>query len=90
MALKLLIICGRELKMKNDFYRWLTVFTVLMIIMSLSSFLALFIKPIIFYFEAGTINVSVINYLFLSIKIGSFVSGVIIIGLWIKHRFNIH
>ncbi len=34
--------------MKNDFYRWLTVFTVLMIIMSLSSFLALFIKPIIF------------------------------------------
>lgn len=87
MALKLLIICGRELKMKNDFYRWLTV---LMIIMSLSSFLALFIKPIIFYFETGTINVSVINYLFLSIKIGSFVSGVIIIGLWIKHRFNIH
>ena len=42
--------------MKNDFYRWLTVFTVLMIIMSLSSFLALFIKPIIFYFETGTIN----------------------------------
>jgi glycerol-3-phosphate acyltransferase PlsY len=76
--------------MKSDFYRWLTVFIVLMIIMSLSSFLALFIKPVVFYFETGSINISVINTLFLSIKIGSFVSGIIVIGLWIKHRFNIH
>lgn len=76
--------------MKNNFYRWLTIFIVLMIIMSLSSFLALLIKPIIFYFETGGINVSVINILFLSIKIGSFVSGTIVLGLWIKHRFDIH
>lgn len=90
MALKLLIIFSGEWEMKNNFYRWLTVFIVLMIIMSLSSFFALFIKPVIFYFETGGINVSVINAFFLSIKIGSFVSGVIVIGLWIKHRFNIH
>ncbi len=76
--------------MKNNCYRWLTIFMVLMIIMSLSSFFALFIKPIIFYFETGRINVSVINILFLSIKIGSFVSGVIVLGLWVKYRFNIH
>lgn len=76
--------------MKNNCYRWLTIFMVLMIIMSLSSFFALFIKPIIFYFETGDINVSVINILFLSIKIGSFVSGVTVLGLWVKYRFNIH
>lgn len=76
--------------MKNDFYRWLTVFIVMMIIMSLCSFFALFINPVIFYFQTGSINVSVTNTLLLSIKIGSFVSGVIVIGLWIKHRFNMY
>ena len=76
--------------MKNNFYRWLAVFMVLMIIMSLSSFFALFIKPIIFYFDTGNINISVVNALFLSIKIGSFVSGTIVLGLWIKYRFNIY
>jgi|AKYZ01.1.fsa_nt_gi hypothetical protein len=76
--------------MKNDFYRWFTVFSVLMIIMSLSSFFALLIKPVIFYLETGQANISVINTLFLSIKMGSFVSSVIVIGLWIKYRFNIH
>ena len=89
MDLKLLITCSGEQKMRNNFYRWLTVFMVLMIIMTLSSFFALFIKPIILYFETGSINASVIDTLFLSIKIGSFVSGIIVIGLWIKHRFNI-
>lgn len=76
--------------MKNDFYRWFTVFSVLMIIMSLSSFFVLLIKPVIFYLETGQANISVINTLFLSIKMGSFVSSVIVIGLWIKYRFNIH
>jgi hypothetical protein len=76
--------------MKNNFYRWLAVFMVLMIIMSLSSLFALFIKPIIFYFETGDINISVVDILFLSIKIGSFVSGTIVLGLWVKYRFNIY
>lgn len=76
--------------MKNDFYRWITVFSVLMIIMSLSSFFALLINPVIFYLETGQANISVINTLFLGVKMGSFVSSVIVIGLWIKYRFNIH
>ena len=76
--------------MKGDDCRWLTVFIFLMLIMSLSSFFALFIKPVIYYFETGDINVSIIKILFLSMKIGSFVSGVIVFGLWIKYRFNMH
>ena len=75
--------------MKNDFCRWLIVFIFLMVLMSLVFFVVLFIRPIIFYFETGVMNVSVIKNLFLSIKTGSFVSGVIVIGLWIKYIFNI-
>ena len=89
MVLKLRITCSGGREMKNDYYRWLTVFIVLMIIMSLSSFFALFIKPMLFYFETGDVNVSIVNILFLSIKIGSLVSGIIVLGLWIKYRFNI-
>lgn len=75
--------------MKNDFYRWLIVFIFLMMLMSLVFFVVLFIRPIVFYFETGVMNVSVIENLFLSIKTGSFVSGVIVIGLWVKYIFNI-
>jgi len=67
--------------MKNDFYSWLAVFIVLMIVMSLSTFLALFIRPVVFYFKTGAMSMPIINNLFLSMKVGSFVSVVIITGL---------
>lgn len=75
--------------MKNNFHRWLAVFSVLMIIMSLSTSFALLIKPIVVYFNTGNIDVSVIDIFSVSIKVGALVSAPIVIGLWIKYRFNI-
>lgn len=76
--------------MKNDLCRWFTVFMVLMIIMSFISFFAFLINPLILYFETGRLNIMIIDNFLLSIQIGSFVGGVVVIGLWIKYRFNIH
>lgn len=75
--------------MKSNFHRWLAVFSVLMIIMSLSTSFALLIKPIVAYFNTGNIDVSVIDILSVSIKVGALVSALIVVGLWIKYRFNI-
>ena len=58
--------------MKNNFFRWFVVFITLMMAMSSISFFALFINPVVSYFETGVVNVSVINYFFLSIKMGPF------------------
>ncbi|STE18213.1 hypothetical protein FDW95_08315 [Citrobacter sp. wls718] len=58
--------------MKNNFFRWFVVFITLMMAMSSISFFALFIKPVVSYFETGVINVSIINCFFLSIKMGPF------------------
>lgn len=56
--------------MKNNFFRWFVVFITLMMAMSSISFFALFIKPVVSYFEKGVVNVSVINYFFSEYKNG--------------------
>jgi hypothetical protein len=57
--------------MKNNFFRWFVVFITLMMAMSSISFFALFIKPVVSYFETGVINVSIINCFFSEYKNGA-------------------
>lgn len=72
-----------------NLFRWVLATLILIMVMTVCAFTITFFKYLILYFKTGVFYGSLVQMLYLSMKIGLFTGVLITIGLWIKHQFDI-
>jgi len=75
--------------MKGNWLRWGLAVLILVVAMTICAFTITSFKYLILYVKTGVFNGSLLQMLYLSIKIGCFTGVLITVGLWIQNRFNI-
>lgn len=75
--------------MKISLLRWVLTALILVIAMTICTLIITASKHLILYFKTGSFNDSLVQILYLSMKIGLFTGVLITIGIWIMYRFNI-
>lgn len=75
--------------MKISLLRWALTALILVIAMTICTLIITSLKYLILYFKTGVFNDSLVQILYLSMKIGLFTGVLITIGIWIMYRFNI-
>lgn len=75
--------------MKISLLRWALTALILVIAMTICTLIITSLKYLILYFKTGAFNDSLVQILYLSMKIGLFTGVLITIGIWIMYRFNI-
>lgn len=75
--------------MKISLLRWVLTALILVIAMTICTLIITAFKYLILYFKTGSFNDSLVQILYLSMKIGLFTGVLITIGIWIMYRFDI-